>query len=102
MKEITVKLLNDLFDDDIQYSYNGISMYKTDRRSKLCRGRSAVYILLGPDFHQVYIGQTTNIYNRLYQHSRTKQFWDTAIFFTNDNREFTPTEIKWLEEKLIK
>lgn len=104
MFNVELKILEDSLDGNLCYSTNNISMFIVNKFSIIRDQRPGVYILLG-DYNykqQIYIGQTSNIYNRLYQHSRAKDFWNKAIYFVNNNGGFTPTDIKWLEEKLIK
>ncbi|WP_245890029.1 GIY-YIG nuclease family protein [Rummeliibacillus pycnus] len=62
-----------------------------------------VYFLFGQGeddaLPRVYIGEAENCFERLKQHNREKDFWETAIVFvTNNNQnQFTKTDAKFLE-----
>jgi hypothetical protein len=62
-----------------------------------------VYFLFGQTDYEampsVYIGEAENCYDRLKQHNREKEFWDSAVVFvTNNNQnQFTKTDVKFLE-----
>ncbi|WP_332632553.1 GIY-YIG nuclease family protein [Halalkalibacter flavus] len=62
-----------------------------------------IYFLFGQGENDampsVYIGEAENCYERLKQHNREKEFWDSAVVFvTNNNQnQFTKTDVKFLE-----
>lgn len=62
-----------------------------------------VYFLFGQSQNaampSVYIGEAENCFERLKQHNREKEFWDSAVVFvTNNNQnQFTKTDVKFLE-----
>lgn len=62
-----------------------------------------VYYLFGKDEDdaktQVYIGEAENVYERLKQHNREKDFWEVAIAVVTNNlqNQFTKTDVKYLE-----
>jgi hypothetical protein len=62
-----------------------------------------VYFLFGQSENDampvVYIGEAENCFERLKQHNREKEFWDSAVVFvTNNNQnQFTKTDVKFLE-----
>jgi hypothetical protein len=62
-----------------------------------------VYFLFGQAENDampsVYIGEAENCFERLKQHNRDKEFWDSAVVFvTNNNQnQFTKTDVKFLE-----
>lgn len=72
--------------------------------------RDCVYILIGhenlPDRDQeqskIYVGQTSNISERLKQHSTdpNKSFWERTIVFTS-SKGLNKANVLWLEQKLI-
>ncbi|MCD8509735.1 MAG: GIY-YIG nuclease family protein [Bacillus sp. (in: Bacteria)] len=48
---------------------------------------------------RVYIGEAENCFDRLKQHNREKEFWDSAVVFVTNNiqNQFTKTDVKFLE-----
>lgn len=67
--------------------------------------RPGVYFLFGIDDAtaqpSVYIGETENVYERLQQHFKEKDFWQEVIFFTNKDENLTKAHIKYLESRLV-
>lgn len=64
--------------------------------------RAGVYILYNKQQTELYIGQTgSDFIGRLDNHNKTKDFWDTAIVFTTDSKDLTPTHAKILESRII-
>ncbi|MBB5175097.1 GIY-YIG nuclease family protein [Texcoconibacillus texcoconensis] len=62
-----------------------------------------VYFLFGQRENDampsVYIGEAENCFDRLKQHNRDKEFWDSAVVFVTNNiqNQFTKTDVKFLE-----
>ena len=50
---------------------------------------------------KLYIGETTNVYNRMIDHNRSKPWWTHAIIFTGDKRKISEVCIMALERLLI-
>lgn len=64
-----------------------------------------VYILVGHDADErprVYVGQTTDLSERLSSHEGKKDFWHTAYCFVATNNTLNRAHILWLEDELIK
>lgn len=64
-----------------------------------------VYILLGEDDNgrqKIYVGESENICDRLRNHNKNKDFWDTAIAFFSKDVALNKAHVKYLEELLIK
>ncbi|WQJ53955.1 MAG: hypothetical protein [Wendovervirus sonii] len=80
-----------------------VNLYRDSVRLK-DYNNSAFYILLGPDENnrEIYIGQTSDIGRRLYEHKLYKSFWTECLFFIYDDYNFTKTDVLWLEEHAIK
>ena len=60
-----------------------------------------VYFLFGENEEtgqsSVYIGEAENCHNRLVQHNRGKDFWDTAVIIKSKTSSFTKAHTKYLE-----
>ncbi len=60
-----------------------------------------VYFLFGQSDEdskpRVYIGEAENCFERIKQHNKEKDFWDTAVIVTTSNNTFTKAHIKYLE-----
>lgn len=67
---------------------------------------AGIYILLGNDKDtgelKAYIGQTDNIYTRLKQHNRSKDFWDEVVFFVDKANDLDAGHLNYIESKLIR
>ena len=50
----------------------------------------------------VYIGESENVFRRLTEHDRKKDFWNEVIIFTSKDENLTKSHIKYLESKLTK
>ena len=85
--------------------------YKLPRNSiKICTDRpeiqtTGVYMLLNKNIDlsekgQLYIGEAENIYNRLTQHVKEKDFWNEAIVFISKDDNLNKAHIKYLENRL--
>lgn len=65
-----------------------------------------IYYLINEDENdsiaKVYIGETRNGIDRIFDHNREKDFWNKAILFLSDEQYFTPNIILGLEELAIK
>ncbi|OYD07275.1 GIY-YIG nuclease family protein [Paludifilum halophilum] len=46
---------------------------------------------------QVYVGEAENCYDRLLQHHKKKDFWNAAVAVTTKAKQFTKTDVKFLE-----
>lgn len=68
--------------------------------------RPGVYFLLEKhstdDKNAVYIGESENVYKRLTDHDRKKDFWNEVILFTSKDENLTKSHIKYLESRLTK
>lgn len=74
----------------------------TDRPEILTTG---VYMLLNKSANlsekgQLYIGEAENIFNRLTQHVKEKDFWNEAIVFISKDDNLNKAHIKYLENRL--
>ena len=85
--------------------------YKLPRNSiKICTDRpeiqtTGVYMLLNKNTDlsekgQLYIGEAENIYNRLTQHVKEKDFWNEAIVFISKDDNLNKAHLKYLENRL--
>ena len=85
--------------------------YKLPRNLiKICTDRpeiqtTGVYILLNKSADlsekgQLYIGEAENIFNRLTQHVKEKDFWNEAIIFISKDDNLNKAHIKYLENRL--
>lgn len=63
--------------------------------------KSGVYFLLNKDLKQVYIGETDNVARRLFEHERSKDFWDHVCIVTSKDQNLTKSHIRYLENRLI-
>ncbi|MCF8299343.1 MAG: GIY-YIG nuclease family protein [Saprospiraceae bacterium] len=85
--------------------------YKIPRKSiKICSDRpelqtTGVYILLNKSADlsengQLYIGEAEDIFKRLTQHVKEKDFWNEAIIFISKDDNLNKAHIKYLENRL--
>lgn len=85
--------------------------FKIPRRMvKECSDRpemssTGVYLLFGRDEegtskNVVYIGEAENIYKRLTQHLREKDFWHEAVAFISKDDNLNKAHIKYLEHRM--
>lgn len=85
--------------------------YKLPRNLiKICTDRpeiqtTGVYMLLNKSADlsekgQLYIGEAENIFNRLIQHVKEKDFWNEAIVFISKDDNLNKAHIKYLENRL--
>jgi hypothetical protein len=85
--------------------------YKLPRNLiKICTDRpeiqtTGVYMLLNKSADlsekgQLYIGEAENIFNRLTQHVKEKDFWNEAIIFISKDDNLNKAHIKYLENRL--
>jgi len=68
---------------------------------------TGVYILFGKAEDNskkgiAYIGEAENIYKRLTQHLREKDFWNDAIVFVSKDDNLNKAHIKYVEHKMYK
>ena len=65
---------------------------------------TGVYILFGVDEetgeNRAYIGEAENIYKRLLQHNKTKDFWNDFLVFVSQNNSLNKAHIKFIENML--
>lgn len=85
--------------------------YKLPRNLiRICTDRpeiqtTGVYMLLNKSTDlsikgQLYIGEAENIFNRLTQHIKEKDFWNEAIVFISKDDNLNKAHIKYLENRL--
>ena len=66
--------------------------------------RPGVYFLLesaAGDNNIAYIGESENVFKRLAEHDREKEFWNEVIVFTSKDENLTKGHIKYLEARLV-
>lgn len=66
--------------------------------------RPGVYFLIENSMgenNQAYIGESEDVFNRLTQHDRKKDFWNEVIIFTSKDENLTKSHIKYLEARLV-
>lgn len=68
-------------------------------------GKSAVYLLLGPQEdgarEKLYIGEADPLRDRIQHHIANKDFWNRLIFFTGSGDQINKTHVKFLEARLV-
>jgi excinuclease UvrABC nuclease subunit len=61
----------------------------------------SVYFLIGPSDEDskplIYVGEAEDVYSRLKQHNREKDFWISTIAVVSKTQHLTKTHIKYLE-----
>ncbi|GAB4155577.1 MAG: GIY-YIG nuclease family protein [Winogradskyella sp.] len=66
--------------------------------------RPGVYFLIEKqttdEINSVYIGESENVFKRLSEHDRKKDFWNEVIIFTSKDENLTKSHIKYLESRL--
>ncbi|MGQ1910056.1 GIY-YIG nuclease family protein [Marinifilum sp. RC60d5] len=66
--------------------------------------RPGVYFLLEKhstdEKNTVYIGESENVFKRLTEHDRKKDFWNEVIIFTSKDENLTKSHVKYLESRL--
>ena len=66
--------------------------------------RPGVYFLFentSGDDNSVYVGESENVFKRLADHDRQKDFWNEVIIFTSKDENLTKGHIKYLEARLV-
>ena len=66
--------------------------------------RPGVYFLFensAGDNNSVYIGESEDVFKRLADHARQKEFWNEVIIFTSKDENLTKGHIKYLEARLV-
>ncbi|MDH5671161.1 MAG: GIY-YIG nuclease family protein [Myxococcales bacterium] len=67
--------------------------------------RPGVYMLVGegasPTTPLIYIGEAENVFVRLQNHVKNKDFWTQVVFFTSKDENLTKAHVKYLEARLI-
>jgi hypothetical protein len=68
--------------------------------------RPGVYFLIeknsNEESNRVYIGESENVYKRLIDHDRGKDFWNEVIILTSKDENLTKSHIKYVEARLSK
>jgi len=67
---------------------------------------SGIYFLFGnseqdDELPQVYVGEAENVYVRLGQHIKGKEFWTDAVVFSSKDDNLTKAHIRYLEYRLL-
>lgn len=83
----------------IKMSYNQVILSKYLKTLK----RPGIYLLLNKLDKKVYVGEATNLTDRILHHLRTadKKFADTVICFYSTDENFSVSHIKYLERKTL-
>jgi hypothetical protein len=68
--------------------------------------KPAVYFLIGKESEEallstVYIGEAENLWNRLFTHDSSKDFWQTAIVFVSKDNNLTKAHVRYLESRCL-
>lgn len=66
--------------------------------------RPGIYFLLENsvgDNNSAYIGESEDVFKRLAEHDRKKEFWNEVIVFTSKDENLTKGHIKYLEARLV-
>ena len=66
--------------------------------------RPGVYFLFentSGDDNSVYVGESENVFKRLADHDRQKDFWNEVVIFTSKDENLTKGHIKYLEARLV-
>ncbi|EKO3674590.1 GIY-YIG nuclease family protein [Vibrio metschnikovii] len=66
--------------------------------------RPGVYFLFensAGDNNSAYIGESEDVFKRLADHDRKKEFWNEVIIFTSKDENLTKGHIKYLEARLV-
>ncbi|MDW4499656.1 GIY-YIG nuclease family protein [Sulfitobacter sp. D35] len=68
--------------------------------------RTGVYLLYGPDdqgssLTRVYVGEGDEIGKRLYEHNKSKDYWDHFIAVTSKDMNLTKAHVRFLEGRVI-
>ena len=66
--------------------------------------RPGVYLLIEKDSsdenNRVYIGESENVFKRLIDHDRKKEFWNEVVILTSKDENLTKSHIKYLESRI--
>lgn len=66
--------------------------------------RPGIYFLfesLTSEQNTAYIGESEDVYKRLTEHDKKKDFWNDLILFTSKDENLTKSHIKYLEARLV-
>ncbi len=66
--------------------------------------RAGVYVLLGvteDEMPKAYIGEADPIIERLVNHYKQKEWWDTAVFFVSKDQQLNKAHVQFLEARLV-
>jgi len=61
----------------------------------------ALYLLIGSDDNQVYIGECENFDHRLKDHIQNKPFWDIAVAIVSATNTLEKSDVKYLESLAV-
>ncbi|CAL2093390.1 GIY-YIG nuclease family protein [Tenacibaculum sp. 190524A05c] len=66
--------------------------------------RPGVYLLIEKDSsdekNRVYVGESENVFKRLIEHDRKKEFWNEVVILTSKDENLTKSHIKYLESRI--
>lgn len=91
-------------------SMSTVQMIKIDRknldlflRDYINYHKPSVYILIknNPNKNVVYVGETENIGERLKQHNKEKEFWQSVLIFQTVDNSFNKAHYKYLEYEIF-
>jgi hypothetical protein len=67
--------------------------------------RSGVYLLFGysedTGSERVYVGESENVFTRIGDHVRNKDFWRECVAFTSKDQNLTKAHVKYLESRIL-
>jgi hypothetical protein len=66
--------------------------------------RPGIYFLFESSSYEnnlAYIGESEDVFKRLAEHDRKKEFWNEVIIFTSKDENLTKGHIKYLESRLV-
>ena len=110
MKSIKLLLNEDNLDgviavQDSEWQTGELYSAPRDKVDELLKNEDAlknagVYFLLSKEL--VYVGQSFNLSNRISQHQKNKDWWQSVTILTTTNDRFTRTDIDYIESEFIK
>lgn len=68
--------------------------------------KPSIYFLFGKEneadlLYTAYIGEAENLFNRLYSHDSSKDFWQIAVAFVSKDDNLTKAHVRYLESRCI-
>jgi len=67
--------------------------------------RQGVYLLFGDDPSSaeplLYVGEAENVWSRLQDHVKKKDFWNRVVLFTSKDENLTKSHVKYLEARIF-